>query len=622
MSEILVSFDIFDTTLLRRGGKPQTVWDKLSKRLYPEYEDMQEAFLKWRINARGETLLEIYSHLDSTFLSLARKNQDEFIQAEKDEEAAALTVNPSIKKVILDYRSKGCQIAFISDMYLDSLFLRTLLIREECAEPEDPIYVSCELGARKDTGTLYELVRKELQPEQWIHYGDNVRSDIRMSRHKGIKAYYVNTELNAVEKACRLTNIVLDTSRLVAFSRLYRLQHQDNEFAAFAADFIVPAYLPYVFFVLEKARRLGLRKLYFLSRDSYIFYKAALAMHNIYDGIELHYLFVSRRSLFLPYMYGQGKEAFLALTTRNTLVNYSDIDHLLQQFGTTRQRLLYEYGIEFPYLKISNIQEQNDFLHKIFDTDFAFDIQKMAKQQYDLLIRYFESEGVLDGSPSATVDLGWFGTSRLMMNQILHRHGDNDVVSFYYGIRDDVLPPSAGRYFTYFRHNEPIPITLLLEQYYSASPYPTTIGYIETADNRVVPQYPKGKDFLNTPLTLANEDAIMYIARMIVDEGLVNDSQLLKCWAERAINVMQDNNIRIDLTPLSKLQFLYEDQQSVRVLSISEQIKLLSSVNTMTIFDLLSLKMSIPWRVWKLIWHLREIKGNIRKIGVKLRNIR
>jgi hypothetical protein len=85
---------------------------------------------------------------------------------------------------------------------------------------------------------------------------------------------------------------------------------------------------------------------------------------------------------------------------------------------------------------------------------------------------------------------------------------------------------------------------------------------------------------------------------------------------------MQDNNIRIDLTPLSKLHFLYEDQQSVRVLSISEQIKLLSSVNTMTIFDLLSLKMSIPWRVWKLIWHLREIKGNIRKIGVKLRNIR
>ncbi len=37
-----------------------------------------------------------------------------------------------------------------------------------------------------------------------------------------------------------------------------------------AADFVAPAYIPYVQFVIEEAKRKGIKKLYFLNRDSYI----------------------------------------------------------------------------------------------------------------------------------------------------------------------------------------------------------------------------------------------------------------------------------------------------------------------------------------------------------------
>ena len=69
----LASFDIFDTTLLRRCGKPEAVWQILGKRLYPNDHDLCEAFVAWRRRAKGETLNEIYANLDSAFPAFAEK---------------------------------------------------------------------------------------------------------------------------------------------------------------------------------------------------------------------------------------------------------------------------------------------------------------------------------------------------------------------------------------------------------------------------------------------------------------------------------------------------------------------------------------------------------------------
>ena len=64
----LASFDIFDTTLLRRCGRPEAVWNALAENLFPEEMDLQEAFVVWRKNAQGETLEEKYDGIDPSFL--------------------------------------------------------------------------------------------------------------------------------------------------------------------------------------------------------------------------------------------------------------------------------------------------------------------------------------------------------------------------------------------------------------------------------------------------------------------------------------------------------------------------------------------------------------------------
>ena len=68
----------------------------------------------------------------------------------------------------------------------------------------------------------------------------------------GSRKVHIGMAYNDVEKACAQVN-----PSMAALSRLHRLEHVEDTFAAFAADFVVPAYLPYAIYVLREARRMG-----------------------------------------------------------------------------------------------------------------------------------------------------------------------------------------------------------------------------------------------------------------------------------------------------------------------------------------------------------------------------
>ena len=604
---LLASFDIFDTTLLRRCGKPEAVWQILGKRLYPNDHDLCEAFVSWRKRAKGETLKDIYASVDSAFPAFAEKSVEEMMLAEEGVEEEMLTPYPSVCKLIEQRRQEGYHIAFISDMYLSSQVLRQVLEHCGCCQAEDHIFVSCEHDARKDTGRLYDVVRKQLHPTEWIHYGDNKRSDIKMARRKGIRAVHINTSYNDVENAC-----VQVSPAMAALSRRYRLEQEKDEFAGFAADFVVPAYLPYVIYVLREARRMGIRKLYFLSRDSYILLKAAQALSKETEGLELHYLFVSRRSLLLPYLCGEDEYAYLAASDHHTLVRIDTIDKRLRHLGTSREEMRIKFGIEFPYSKVNNIKEQEDFLQKVFHSDFTPLLQQRAQEQLCLLLDYFRQEGLFDGEACAAVDVGWLGTSRLMINHILRRVGAKDLHFFYYGVRRDVFPPSAGRYSTYFQAEElSTETTALLEHYYSASPYPSTIAYQKRENGEVIPVFADNEEFSHTPITKANQTAIEAIASaMQVQEEM--DERMLRDWAKCTFACLGNPAMNLDITPLSKQSEFDDHTPFVKRLTLVELVRLLLLGDHVTGYDRGSLRLTIPRCLLAPAFRLRQLSGSIR----------
>ena len=72
----LASFDIFDTALIRRCGKPENIFYLMAERLYPNDITKQQDFVEWRKRCPGELqrqikgrevmLEEIYERLQIT----------------------------------------------------------------------------------------------------------------------------------------------------------------------------------------------------------------------------------------------------------------------------------------------------------------------------------------------------------------------------------------------------------------------------------------------------------------------------------------------------------------------------------------------------------------------------
>ena len=618
----LASFDIFDTTLIRRCGKGE-VFEQLAEKLYPENRDLKEAFLHWREQAgkmaaakrpeKDATLQNIYETIDKE--SFKEHNIHEMMEEEKAMEAEMLIANPSIKALIQTKREEGYQIAFISDMYLDMPFLKDILIREECAQTEEPVYVSCEHNARKDKGQLYDIVRQELNPSHWEHYGDNRYSDVKMARSKGIKATQVDTSYNPAEKALLQVGGVFnngkDWQQLVAISRAARIQAGNTSYATLAADFVAPAYIPYVLFVLKDARKRGIRRLYFLSRDSYILMRIAQVFTRNFPEIELRYLFVSRRALLLSYLAEGNAEDYLAASDHHTIVRQSTVDQRLEQLDTDRKEMEEIFHILFSYQRIGNKKEEQDFLQKVFDSSFTPTLQQRAQKKRQLFLQYLEQEGVTDGTPSAMVDVGWLGTSRLMLNTILRQIGCSDTFFYYYGVRGDVFPPSAGRYLSYFRSGElSTEGTALIEHYFSASPYPTTTGYTKDGD-KIIPTFPLGKKYEKSTIIKANVDAAEWMAKEIQKRKLDNNP-MLKIWARQSIHILTQTNTDIDLTPmLSNVDF--DKTAFVKRLSFKELFEMVFMGKYITAFDRGTMRLTLPKSLWKTTWKMHEMTGNVRR---------
>ena len=182
----IISFDIFDTLLLRPYVKPTDLFFHL------ERLENVDGFHNARIEAERQarkthsdlediTIDEIYDEIADKYKPLKQK--------EMDLERQVLQPNPEMKEVF-DYALKqNKKIIIVSDMYLPAKFLSDVLI-EKGYDGFEKIYVSCEYRKTKWTGNLYKNVLSEqkIKGKDVLHIGDNVDSDKNRAEKGGISA--------------------------------------------------------------------------------------------------------------------------------------------------------------------------------------------------------------------------------------------------------------------------------------------------------------------------------------------------------------------------------------------------------------------------------------------------
>lgn len=447
------SFDVFDTSLLRRIAVPSDVFRLVAKRIAHEHgqtplEEWLQDFAAARVeaqqqalaaaNGREITLAEIWEFLNR-ILSYLPKNcgpEDE-IAVERE----LLEPNRVIACRITELRARGARIVFASDTYLPAEFVRGELIRHEVAESADGFYVSSALGVTKHAGGLLfqELLRREGVAAKEVHHvGDNPEADKQEPKKLGMKTTLVtDTRLNTWERAvlsnpsqrrgpCEQLAGAMRTTRLATPPPRTSIQ-------TLVSSFLGPAILVWAGWVLGAAQRDGVSRLYFASRDCYLLWRVARLLAPQFSNIDCRYLKISRRAVFLP-------SVLEVSPTGMPWVRIADDPAPLE-------KVVNRLGLEWPEVAstfsavagarggsklLATEDEWRAFWNIVSGGPILGLIRKSIDARRGPAVAFLEAEGLLDPVVAGIVDIGWTSKVLVALHRILNRDKAGIELNGYY----------------------------------------------------------------------------------------------------------------------------------------------------------------------------------------------
>ena len=290
--ENVYSFDIFDTLLLRPYADPQEVWKVL------EEEENASGFAKVRKEADRITYAALKTKGGETSIEEAYElipQWKHLMQKEMDLERRVLRANPETLRWWNDLGKEGKRRIIISDMYLPSDFIKSVLI-ENGFEGWDAFYLSRDYNARKVTGELFKIVleNEQIQSHQLVHTGDNKHSDVNVPNRMGIITRYYTKVIERLYEQFPFTKKIDGRLAGVLAIGLHQFKFETPENTYWhRLGFMMAGVLGYIYvkWIVETSRSLGINHLMFVARDGYIWEKICNAL---YPDIKTNYFYASR----------------------------------------------------------------------------------------------------------------------------------------------------------------------------------------------------------------------------------------------------------------------------------------------------------------------------------------
>lgn len=571
------SFDIFDTCLVRKCGSSDNIFRIWADRALGEVD---RSYLKDLINSRlnaektarrnsgkeDVSLDDIYRNL--SLESFPNLSIPALKRLELDVERENLSPVRQVLDLIRDYRKRGKRILFISDMYLPSDFLRFQLRRFGFWEEGDRIYVSGEIGLTKYSGNLFRYIQREEKISRcsWKHVGDNTYSDYyvpksMLIRSRRIYLPYTPSE-NLWQNDTRSPYRKFLPSYLSGLARAYRLSLPGSDRLDFFVDVLLVPYFLFVYNVLCAARDRGVDNLFFLARDSFVWYRMALRLRHLFPGMSFHYLYISRKVVFISCFYDLSDYEFGLV--------FSDIT------GYTPRQLFSSLRLEecefMDKFSADELDESLDrgkqslFYDRIRRSSLSMTLLKKSKEARCLLLSYLRQEGFLDSPKIGIVDIGWNGNTNRILNYILHREQNPfSYLSFFFGMRNtrhsisSIGDYEAGYYFEDYIKNIEYSYNLfalvyVLENYFSASNDSTLLKY-RKENGIIYPEFSpdvisdsvKGKNQYILSLMegfldfVMNSDVLKHdLSSLFEDIGVTTLLRFASCPSKQELNILRE----------------------------------------------------------------------------------
>jgi predicted HAD superfamily hydrolase len=463
----IMSFDVFDTCLLRSTAFPSDVFQEMALNLRGSLEpllgsEFMEDFSAARINAEARafrstsfeevTLDEIWHQLGEMIPGI---NEMEGKKAELAFERKMLRPNGEMLVEVKEARKKGFKVVFTSDTYLPADFVKENLRMYDFARDSDSFYISSELGLTKRSGNLYKhlLVREQVPPNRVTHMGDHPRSDKEVPQRLGISTKQIsNTQLSSPERSLFSGEAIdrLTISKVSGAMRAFRLRTPSGQSAAaqdFVSEFLGPFMLTFAAWTLSQARADRRSRLYFLSRDCYLLFRVAEVLSKSFGGMDCRYLQVSRQALCLPSIVEISSVGMPWITRA---WEKPSLDRILARLeidvSQIEGSLLRLAGADPGGRILQSTEDWNRFWAALNEEPIRTQLRTTINHRREAAMAYFARQGLMDNAvPWAVVDLGWWLTCQTALGAILRvQEPDCSVRGYYLGLQSGRNPPAES----------------------------------------------------------------------------------------------------------------------------------------------------------------------------------
>lgn len=550
-----VSFDVFDTCLIRRCGLPHKIWDIMADKLF-DTDD-----IRGRLSFVGNRSVVEKRMMDENFYPTLNDIYEEFnvsqwgfessqiMQLEMELEERELCPNPQMLDVVNKYRLEGFSVSFISDMYLPSVFLKKILVKHGFCKENEKVYVSAECKASKNDGSLFDYVFKDTgtKAKQWIHYGDNEKSDYLEPKSKGVKSFWIKNTLFTDEEKRWISDARFYTHKheielWAGLCRYARVNLDDSECTERAVDLISSLYIPYVRYIMDVSKEQEISVLYFLARDAHIFLQIAEQFKNRYPNIELKYLKLSRRSLY-PCVFYEVNDYEMELTICQCIAQTAkkSVEYIGLEWESLSPKTRNQFNADYRF---TSARKAKAFAKCLIENDRKMILEKSSNYR-EMLLGYLKQEGVLGFRKIASVDLGWIGSCRCILNYILRKEKYRTCDAFYWGASNMLMKGTIDDRLYVFQRQYDISHyssggVLFFEHYASINIFGSTLGYKKEADEFAPVEKESSSD--NLELMAANENAVkkmaLYSCSFVKNASAMNE--IFLCCGLKQLQLLQD----------------------------------------------------------------------------------
>jgi FMN phosphatase YigB (HAD superfamily) len=471
----IVSFDIFDTLVVRPFAKPIDLFRYIEDKVYDITDGAINEFTQCRMKSEqavkkrlkelndiavGQgvddreltyeiTIDQIYGEMSkvTNFNNKVILNAVKTLEIET--EIDLLYPRQSGVELFRVAKSLGKKVIITSDMYLDRVSIERILKKNNITN-YDKLYLSSDLGLKKHEGHLYTHLLDDLgaKPDSILHVGDNEHGDIAAAKAKGIKTLFTQRTLELLYKNKPSRELFYNNRNKASLSEsiclgLIANKVYDDPKESYFGDTIYHgsvfnlgyAGLGWMFFsyakwILEQAIEDGITDLYFLARDGEIVKKVYDAIAPHYEKPpQSHYLLASRRSARVASIKNNSALSQVARSPfySGTLSQYFT-DKLGFDAGLISAENLLNFGFEARGINTvinTNVLKENLYNLTMYLADEIID---NAKIEGELLTQYFVDMGLKNTEKKvAVVDIGYAGTMQDAMTSLLNR----DVGGYY-----------------------------------------------------------------------------------------------------------------------------------------------------------------------------------------------